>query len=648
MQSNTLRASAVLITSAALLTAPSLCRAQEPSSSQLPGADAAANEALPNFLLPVPGGDVFVGLELDEFIDATSEAAYPWGPQDALKQAEAKLKTAMRRSVSILGRKQVHVEPFLLGKWPVKNSEYKVFVDAQRAAGNKIRAPFLWWKEGMPEDFEKKMPDIRKAFPKDRNGAVLYWERHGEELPYKLQDEKGNSTADMPVVYVSWRDANRFAASIGMRLPTELELTRAMRGDGTHAWPLGEQGEEADRYTEKLLEKLRMATTEDKALKPVGTTPAATGPYGHLDLFGQVWQLCGGIGYEPIHGMEFFDEQWKKLKKDKVGQVVGENPPGWLYDKVIAKGGSYLSFQEPVQLLIDQRAPVEPIDVLESLGFRLAKSQKPGYDYLYSLQRVEFSRDVLETDQELDLARMVGAERYEMADTGFPSGYDAIAFAPVNWLRDGKRMRLKTMLEETQTSPLLIGALATTAPLQNGAEAGMYAVKFREAGIPRELRDAVKRGHKEVLRERKEAEKNKGKEKKESKDRDQEKTTWRTITRRFGLTDDDLAEAAAANGDLGYVRIDGFQVSTKKDQYLLAKDGKVVGAIEGTNQAPAGGQPDEPELLMEKDGDGKAVVTFSFSVPSLKGDDRKATLFKLRTALDLATADKPWRLPKKK
>ena len=594
MQSNSLRASAVLSFSLTALAPFAACQAT--SETALPGAaaDNDANEALPNFLLAVPGGDVAVGLELDAFIDATSQAAYPWRPEEAAKQAEAKLKTAMRRSASILGREKVHVEPFLLGKWPVKNREFKVYVDAQRAAKAKIAPPFHWWKDGCKEDYESKLKDISKAFPKDKNGALLFHERHGHEHPYALKDAKGNSIADMPVVFVSWRDANKFAASIGMRLPTELEMTRAMRGDGTHTWPLGQQGEEQDRYTEKLLQDLRMATTADKALKPVGSVPAASGPYGHTDLFGQVWQLCGGIGFEPIHGIDPFKKQWKLLNKDKTGRVAGESTPAWYYDRVLAKGGSYLSYQEPVQLMIDARAPVLPVDRMESLGFRLAKSLKPGYDFLYSLQRVSFSRDVFARDQDLELADMIGGERYTIGGDGFPTGYEAVALTPTNWLLDGKKKRLKQMLEETQESPLLIGALATTAPLQDGTEPGMYAVKFREAGIPRKLRDAVKRGHKEVLRERKDAEKNKDKKKKsdKKKDKKQDKTTWRSITRRYGLTDDDLADKAAAGGDLGFVRIDGVEVPTKKDQFVLLKDGKVVGALEGTNKSPAAsGQP---------------------------------------------------------
>ena len=67
-------------------------------------------------------------------------------PAIAHKAAKDKFIQAMRRSASIIGRKQVHVDTFYLGKWPVKNSEYQVFVDAERAAGREIRAPMHWWR----------------------------------------------------------------------------------------------------------------------------------------------------------------------------------------------------------------------------------------------------------------------------------------------------------------------------------------------------------------------------------------------------------------------------------------------------------------------------------------------------------------------
>ena len=649
----------LLLVSAGSTAAARTCSAQGPSPAHLPAAaqdnTAKANDdTLPSFLLKVPGGDVAAGMEIDAFVQACAEAAFEFNPAKAHVAAKAKFIQAMRRSASVIGRKPVSVPTFYLGKWPVKNREYQTFVDAERAAGRETRPPMHWWKEGAKDEYEKALPDIRKSFPKTENAALLYWERHGHELPYKVQDDKGESIADHPVVFVSWRDANRFAASLGMRLPTEIEMTRAMRGNGTHTWPGGEQ-EGHDAWSAKKKDLLGMAKTSDLKVKPVGTVTGAAGPFGHLDLFGQVWQLCGDLGFQPIHGdMKGFVKTWDKgLQKHKLGRML-ERKPTWRGNYIIAKGGSFLSYQEPVQLMIDARAPMQTTAVFESMGFRLAKSLQPGYDYLYSLQRIQFDSSAFAKNQELAMDKLVGGERYTIADNGFPSAYEAVAFAPANWLYDEKQMRLKTLNEGSQIKPLLLGAIASTAKFENGTAAGLYSVSFRAAGIPKELRDAVKQGHKAVIKARKDAEKAKKSKKKDDEKKkpkkDSKPTKWRMVTKRFGLTEDDLADAKAANGDLGFVRIDEVVIPTDRDSYLLSTKGKTVSVFEGTKKKAAFGDPIPATLSVEpgpKGKEEKAIAKFTFGIPLLARSPKKVVVFHMHAPLDQAppTPDKPWRLP---
>ena len=53
-------------------------------------------------------------------------------------------------------------------------------------------------------------------------------------------------------------------------------------------------------------------------------------------------------------------------------------------DKFVIKGGSYLSYQNPIQLHIDVRTQLPTTEYLSGLGFRLAKSLQPGRDAAYS------------------------------------------------------------------------------------------------------------------------------------------------------------------------------------------------------------------------------------------------------------------------
>ncbi|MFT7535948.1 MAG: sulfatase activating formylglycine-generating enzyme [Hyphomicrobiaceae bacterium] len=671
MQSNSLRATALLSLTLAALSSPTNCQAQagQVPAGQAPAAGSgasatalpAANDAgtLPGFLLKVPAGTVLVGLEVSTFADACAQAAYSFDWKNAYKNAADKYKTALRRSSSIIGRKQYTVEEFYLSKWPVKNSEYIVFVNSRRAAGVDVRPPFHWWRYGCEADYNKRLPDIRKQFPKDSQGPLNYWEEKGHELPYKAADAKGKSLADHPVVYITWREANAFAASIGMRLPTELELERAMRGDGSHTWPGGQRGPDHDQYSEKMLGDLGMARTSDLHTKPVGTVQGAHGPFGHWDMFGQVWQMVGDLGFGPIHDdMDFFLKQWELLQKHKTARIV-EKKPTFQAQLTVAKGGSYLSYQEPVQIMIDARAPIQTTACLESLGMRLAKSIAPGYDYLYSLMRVQFNTEAFAKDQTLDLRALVGAERYTLGAGDFPTSYEAAAFAPVNFLSIEKGTKLKKLAEASMLKPILIGALATTAKFDNGTKPGLYSVFYRQGGIPKELRDATKAGHREVTKDRKEAAKRakaaekSGKdpdEKKDKKKKDKKQDTvrkWRMVAKRYGLTDDDLAQPKAASGDCGYVVIDGTKIPTDRDAFVLATKGEMVAVLPGTKKKPAKVPAfgSSLEMAAEKGQKAKSTAKFRFGIPLVANKLKTVVVFDLHAVLDL-TEGKPWRLPK--
>ncbi len=657
MQSNSLRATALLSLPFCALLPFANCQAPVAGSGASATALPAANDdvgGLPKFLLKVPAGTVQVGLDVNTFADACAQAAFWFNPKKAHEAAADKYKTALRRSSSIIGRKPYQVGEFYLGKWPVKNSEYMVFVDSQRAAGVEIRPPFHWWRYGCEADYNKRLEEIRKLYPKNPDGPINYWELKGHELPYKAQDENGKSLADHPVVFLTWREANAFAASIGMRLPTEIELERTMRGNGTHTWPGGERGPEHDKYTEKMLEFLGMARTSDLHSKPVGTVIGAHGPFGHLDMFGQVWQMVGDLGYDPIHGdMDDWLKQWDLLHKHKTARIV-EKKPVYQGQLTVAKGGSYLSYQEPVQLMIDARAPIQTTACLESLGMRLAKSIAPGYDFLYSMQRVQFNTGAFAKDQALNFNELVGSERYTLDATGFPNKYEAVAFAPVNWLSTEKSAKIKKLVEATQLKPMLIGALATTATFDNGTKPGLYSVFYREGGIPKELRDATKTGYREVTKARKEEAKRakaaekagkKDDEKKKKSKKQDEVRKWRMVTKKYGLTDDDMVSTKAANGDCGYVIIDGVKIPTDRDAFILSTKGAMVSVLPGTKKKPTKIPAFAGTLEMEavEGQKAKSTAKLKFGIPLVNGKPKVVVAFDLHAVLDLAIEGKPWR-----
>ncbi len=130
-------------------------------------------------------------------------------------------------------RHHVSCSAFSIGRTPVTNAQYRLFVDAS----------------GHP--------------------APSHWP--GGEIPAGRELH--------PVTYVSHADAAAFCRWAGGWLPTEVEWERAARGDDGRAWPWGDEAPAPDLAT--------FATTDTS---PVGSHPRGAGPFGALDLAGNAWE----------------------------------------------------------------------------------------------------------------------------------------------------------------------------------------------------------------------------------------------------------------------------------------------------------------------------------------------------------------------
>lgn len=136
---------------------------------------------------------------------------------------------------------RVRVSPFLLAETPVTNAQYRVFLEAT------YNEPAYW-------------RDRRLSAP------------------------------DQPVVGVSWLDAMAFCVWLSehsaflVELPTEAQWERAARGDDGRRFPWGNEAPDRTRAV--------YAFGDDSQPAPVGSVPAGAGPFGHLDLAGNVWEWC--------------------------------------------------------------------------------------------------------------------------------------------------------------------------------------------------------------------------------------------------------------------------------------------------------------------------------------------------------------------
>lgn len=92
---------------------------------------------------------------------------------------------------------------------------------------------------------------------------------------------------EQPVSSISWDDASAYCVSVGKRLPTEAEFERAARGDDQRMFPWGNEPPTPERAV------FGTSRTAD-----VATHPGGAGPYGHLDLAGNVWEWTRDF-YDP-------------------------------------------------------------------------------------------------------------------------------------------------------------------------------------------------------------------------------------------------------------------------------------------------------------------------------------------------------------
>ena len=181
-----------------------------------------------------------------------------------------------------LPRRRVTVAPFWLAETPVTNARYALFL---KARGTVEEPP--WWRD--------------KRF----------------------------SDPSQPVVGVDWHEAAAFCEWLGeedgrlYRLPSEIEWEFAARGPKSRAFPWGDQ--------EPGPTRAHYGQDWDKGgPAAVGSCPAGAGPFGHLDLAGNVWEWCDDDVSEE------FREEWdssKYVPDDLKGQPLRAlRGGGWAAD----------------------------------------------------------------------------------------------------------------------------------------------------------------------------------------------------------------------------------------------------------------------------------------------------------------------------
>ncbi len=165
----------------------------------------------------------------------------------------------------------------------------------KQSVGERFMMPTMWMDKHPVTNADFKLfMDASGYKPQDTTNFLKHW-RDGK-IP--------SGQERFPVVYVSYEDAQHYAAWAGKRLPTEIEWQYAAQTEKMNEWPW-KQATPVKRKEEKITETLTVFSLEgidkrncnlgDGNLYAVGKYKAGANPFGLEDLVGCVWQLTNDI-----------------------------------------------------------------------------------------------------------------------------------------------------------------------------------------------------------------------------------------------------------------------------------------------------------------------------------------------------------------
>ena len=200
---------------------------------------------------------------------------------------------------------RVHLDAFMIDRYEVSNAKYRDFVIAAnywvpqdwRANGYLLTRKILeianleTLRRLAAETFRLDV-DTRTL---DREQLLDAIEKHQKEYD------------DLPIVDVSWHDAQHYCQWAGKRLPTESEWEKAARGTDGREFPWGNEWD---------IHRLNAGGTPDRdpGVMPVGSFPDGRSPYGVYDMAGNVMEWVDDW-YQAYAGNDAPSKDYGKTNK---------------------------------------------------------------------------------------------------------------------------------------------------------------------------------------------------------------------------------------------------------------------------------------------------------------------------------------------
>jgi sulfatase modifying factor 1 len=437
----------------------------------------------PPGMVIIPGGRTKVGSSVKDITKLFEE------------HSEARDKA--RGFMGEIPEHSVTVDDFFLSVSEITNEQYREFI---KAAG--FRPPFLWAEEAinaerarfLKAEGEKRRKAKDEGLPAperrafEQADAEFWWDSNWKGQPWEMPEK----LAKRPVVYVDHTDVLRYAEWAGLRLPTENEFERAVRGGGSNIYPWGSEWKRNMACTKEA--------TKISAIMDVGSFPDGANGQGIMDLVGNVWEWTASP-YTEYPG-------WKhtkiKIGKGKAQRVI-DAMPSWSADKRVVKSGGQST------AYIFARGPIRggfPRHMRNNaLGFRCAASQKAGLDFASERLR-GIPNQIRPFDSKGPITynpnAVIAMDRWSSATGsstipgyGLVTGYDYVLFTPA------EAMDTNGVTDIRKASGLdvlfHVGFIATNKDLIEPAlPAGTYLVAIRGAGKIPERTDGTEGGDENV------------------------------------------------------------------------------------------------------------------------------------------------------
>ena len=198
-------------------------------------------------------------------------------------------------------------------------------------------------------EFLLENPEWRKG-EADRSLVDADYLKDWDGLSYPVGKDQ------FPVVWVSWPAANAYARWRGCRLPTEAEWELAARGTDGRPYPWGSNAPDAGGDFRCNYRTSYPVTDGFEQSGPVAQFPLGAGPYGTMDMAGNVWEWVA-----DWHDPEYYSESPTSNP---------QGPPGGTYR--VLRGGSWSVPANWVRSTVRMRA--YPTKSSDQVGFRCATS----------------------------------------------------------------------------------------------------------------------------------------------------------------------------------------------------------------------------------------------------------------------------------